>query len=193
MAKLEGVKTIDMVNGEITKVSYNYAEYEKATTGFAQAQTGDLFQSDGGMDETNGAFYEITIVENGDGHPIKFTDDAGDNNGYERRAPHLPLFRKISAQSTPTIEERVEELEAEVAKLKAESKQKINRKHGEFKKGDIVRLKNQTTAPFIEGTFGVVVRSCTDGYPLVKAVTDSGTHDMFFAYSVLVAPVESLV
>lgn len=29
MAKLAGVKTLDMVNGEITKVAYNGAEYER--------------------------------------------------------------------------------------------------------------------------------------------------------------------
>ncbi|MEC0478940.1 hypothetical protein [Bacillus licheniformis] len=29
MAKLAGVKTLDMVNGEITKVAYNGAEYVK--------------------------------------------------------------------------------------------------------------------------------------------------------------------
>ncbi len=30
MAKLNGVKTLDMVNGEITKVAYGGAEYVKA-------------------------------------------------------------------------------------------------------------------------------------------------------------------
>lgn len=39
MAKLEGVKTLDMVNGEITKVAYNGAEYERVE---GDAQEGDL-------------------------------------------------------------------------------------------------------------------------------------------------------
>lgn len=134
MAKLD-VKVIDMQGGEITKVAYDGAEYAKIADDFKDAQTGDLFLSGGGMDETEGAFYAINCEDRGDGHPIKFVDDAGDKNGYVKEAPY-PLFRKVSAQTTPTIEERVTALETDVAAIKGESKPAPY----EPKVGDIVKI-----------------------------------------------------
>ncbi|WP_230113437.1 hypothetical protein [Bacillus velezensis] len=56
MAKLNGVKTLDMVNGEITKVAYGGAEYVKAE---GLPKKGDLVRAEeGGYDITS--FYKIT-------------------------------------------------------------------------------------------------------------------------------------
>lgn len=113
MAKLEGVKVIDAVGGEIKKVSYDGAEYTVAT---GDAKVGDLVLC---VNEssffTEGAFYLTQDVYEGGGPRMK--DDEDDYFGLQEDA--YVLFRKISAQTTPTIEERVEELEAEVAQLKA--------------------------------------------------------------------------
>lgn len=95
MAKLSGVKTLDMVNGEITKVAYDGAEYEKIAHDFGNAQTGDLF-----LNTVNGDYYEITIRESnfhGISHPVRFINDIGRDDGYMRACSVHPLFRKISA------------------------------------------------------------------------------------------------
>lgn len=95
MAKLNGVKTLDMVNGEITKVAYDGAEYEKIAHDFRDAQTGDLF-----LNTVNGDYYEITIRESnfhGISHPVRFINDIGRDGGYMRACSVHPLFRKISA------------------------------------------------------------------------------------------------
>ncbi|UNY40617.1 hypothetical protein KLEB271_gp58 [Bacillus phage vB_BauS_KLEB27-1] len=73
MAALKGVKTIDMKNGEITKVTYEGAEYERVE---GDAKVGDLFLPRKGFhDMTAGSFYEIEEVDpDGDAY---FFDDSG--------------------------------------------------------------------------------------------------------------------
>jgi len=73
MAALKGVKTIDMKDGEITKVSYEGAEYERVE---GDAKVGDLFLPRKGFhDMTAGSFYEIEEVDpDGDAY---FFDDSG--------------------------------------------------------------------------------------------------------------------
>lgn len=66
MAALKGVKTLDMVGGEITKVAYKGAEYEKTDS---PVEAGDLFLLKeghfiGGADV--GAFYTTKKYEDGD-------------------------------------------------------------------------------------------------------------------------------
>ncbi|MEK4789460.1 hypothetical protein [Bacillus sp. FSL K6-2971] len=62
MAALKGVKTIDMKNGEITKVSYEGSEYERVE---GDAKVGDLVLcADGSWcDATIGEFYLVDDVD----------------------------------------------------------------------------------------------------------------------------------
>lgn len=66
MAALKGVKTLDMKNGEITKVSYAGAEYEKTDS---EVKAGDLFLLVDGhfvVGGEVGAFYSTKKHEDGD-------------------------------------------------------------------------------------------------------------------------------
>ncbi|AOC55290.1 hypothetical protein [Bacillus pumilus] len=73
MAALKGVKTLDMKNGEITKVAYEGAEYERVE---GDAKVGDLFLPKKGFhDMTAGSFYVIKEIDpDGDAY---FYDDGG--------------------------------------------------------------------------------------------------------------------
>ncbi|WP_434599973.1 hypothetical protein [Bacillus sp. PM43] len=141
MAKLDGVKTLDMVNGEITKVAYGGAEYVK-TEGLPKEN--DLVMSEeGGYDITCGAFYKIT--EDADHEEdVRFLDDVDD--GRVRDADDYVLFRKVSASTDPSLEERVssaegeiESLKSDVAALKGESEYKRIAK-SEARAGDYVKF-----------------------------------------------------
>lgn len=111
MAKLENVKTIDMVNGEITKVAYEGAEYAKVN---GEAQVGDLIQAKRtALDTTKDAFYKIIEVsESG----FSYSDDENDSHDWDYDGSY-ELFRKISTPANPSLESRVETLEAEVKEL----------------------------------------------------------------------------
>ncbi|MEL7734216.1 hypothetical protein AABB40_16095 [Bacillus velezensis] len=115
MAKLNGVKTLDMVNGEITKVAYGGAEYAKAE---GLPKMGDLVLADkGGYDITYGAFYKIT--EDADHEEdVRFLDDVDD--GRVRDANDYVLFRKVSTGTNPSLEERVSSAEDEIESLKSD-------------------------------------------------------------------------
>lgn len=89
MASLIGVKTLDMVNGEITKVEYNGAEYVKVDD---KPQAGDLAFRNKlsiGSDITPGRFYEVIKTS-----PtlILVRDDADDLT--PRFTNRFSLFRK---------------------------------------------------------------------------------------------------
>ncbi|MED0799362.1 hypothetical protein P4T18_18295 [Bacillus inaquosorum] len=114
MAKLEGVKTLDMVNGEITKVAYDGAEYERVE---GEAQKGDLVLiKDGWSFATQGKFYKsVGINEGGD---AKIIDNYGDTISNDRTT--YDLFRKLSASTNPSVEERVAKAEGEIESLKSD-------------------------------------------------------------------------
>ncbi|NME91548.1 hypothetical protein HF839_05130 [Bacillus velezensis] len=115
MAKLNGVKTLDMVNGEITKVAYGGAEYVK-TEGLPKM--GDLVLAQKcGYDITYGAFYKIT--EDADHEEdVRFLDDV--DEGRVRDVDDYVLFRKVSASTGPSLEERVSSAEGEIETLKSD-------------------------------------------------------------------------
>ncbi|MGF9973608.1 hypothetical protein ABEX76_12030 [Bacillus velezensis] len=141
MAKLNGVKTLDMVNGETTKVAYGGAEYVKAE-GLPKMDDLVLAQKCG-YDITYGAFYKIT--EDADHEEdVRFLDDVDD--GRVRDVDDYVLFRKVSASTSPSLEERVssaegeiESLKSDVAALKGESEYK-RIDADEAKVGDFVKF-----------------------------------------------------
>lgn len=115
MAKLNGVKTLDMVNGETTKVAYGGAEYVKAE---GLPKMGDLVLARKcGYDITYGAFYKITEDAEHE-EDVRFLDDVDD--GRVRDANDYVLFRKVSASTDPSLEERVSSAEADLETLKSD-------------------------------------------------------------------------
>ncbi|MEH7736881.1 hypothetical protein QPL77_14690 [Bacillus pumilus] len=85
MAALKGVKTLDMVGGEITKVSYEGSEYERVE---GDAKVGDLVLCTDvtWCDATEGAFY-LSIAKG----PV-IVDDVDDK--YRYYSDVYTLFRK---------------------------------------------------------------------------------------------------
>ncbi|WEY98923.1 hypothetical protein P5634_13715 [Bacillus subtilis] len=113
MAKLEGVKTLDMVNGEITKVEYGGTEYERVE---GAAEAGDVALAiKSAEDTTLGNFYPITDISYGE---IMYMDDAND----EQVTPleYFRIFRKVAAGTNPSVEDRVAKAEGEIESLKSD-------------------------------------------------------------------------
>lgn len=138
MAKLNGVKTLDMANGEITKVAYKGAEYAKTSE---SVKEGDVFQLRQGHSVLGGevdAFYRTYKDSDGD---ILIPTSAGGMATIIQRNGHGVAFRKISAESSPTLEERVTDLETEVAALKGEKKSTNT-----FKIGDTIKVVRNTAS-----------------------------------------------
>ncbi|CAF1803211.1 hypothetical protein [Bacillus subtilis] len=113
MAKLEGVKTLDMVNGEITKVAYGGAEYERVE---GEAKAGDIgLRTDRPTSyATVGAFYQFVYDLGG----LSFIDDVGDKPYVAGN--HFAIFRKVDAGTNPSVEERVAKAEGEIESLKSD-------------------------------------------------------------------------
>ncbi|WP_206427027.1 hypothetical protein [Bacillus velezensis] len=117
MAKLDGVKTLDMVNGEITKVAYGGAEYVKTDS---PVQEGDLFLLTAGheiISGESGEFYLTEKYRNGNiVIPTRFLGNAtatqSDGDGI--------AFRKVAAAANPSVEERVAKAEGEIEALKSD-------------------------------------------------------------------------
>lgn len=108
MAKLNGVQVIDMVNGEVTKIAYEEAEYAKVE---GEAQVGDiaLYKGTHIPHATSGAYYRV--IE-GTYYPKSiFTDDGGQNYSI---IDHSVIFRKVSA---PDLTERMDSVEQRVSAL----------------------------------------------------------------------------
>ncbi|GJI62613.1 hypothetical protein [Bacillus velezensis] len=120
MAKLDGVKTLDMVNGEITKVAYGGAEYERVEGRAKEfGNVGDLVLNDRiHCDLTVGAFYEIVIDEDYCWETVR--DDVGDGHISALYDSGSVLFRKVSACTDPSLEERVSSAEGEIEALKSD-------------------------------------------------------------------------
>lgn len=157
MAKLNGVKTIDMQNGKITKVAYEGAEYAKVE---GKAEVGDLVLN---VSETAfftlGAFY-LAFDTYSTGEP-RMKDDDNDNLGMGEG--NYALFRKISAQSKSTLEQvakRVETLESDVAALKSSDSSLKGEKVAEEPKrlsvGDVAKIIGTESYHF--GEIGDIVK-----------------------------------
>ncbi|MCY7794130.1 hypothetical protein MOB54_02670 [Bacillus spizizenii] len=114
MAKLEGVKTLDMVNGEITKVAYDGAEYERVE---GEAKAGDIaLANKPGLDTTEGAYYAVTNpIDDG----FIYRDNANESH-YWNYDGTFAIFRKVAAGTNPSVEERVTKAEGEIESLKSD-------------------------------------------------------------------------
>ncbi|WP_144666713.1 hypothetical protein [Bacillus altitudinis] len=89
MAALKGVKTLDMVGGEITKVSYEGAEYERVE---GDAKVGDLVRltAEAWHDVTPGGFYTVRGVR---GARVQITDDVNDPHHWDEEY-YVPFRKK---------------------------------------------------------------------------------------------------
>lgn len=160
MAKLEGVKVLDMINGQITKVEYDGEVYEK--TGEEVAE-GDLFQLLDGhrvIGGEVGAFYTTEKYHDGDiVIPTVRTGNATltHENGWG------VAFRKV----TPTIEEvnaKVDSLAERVKSLEEENPEVIEHDGKQLRKvdrkcetGDYVRFPGLNLEGTINGKLYPVI------------------------------------
>lgn len=161
MAKLTNVKTLDMMNGEITKVAYDGVEYELLGTD-VKAKAGDLVQSNVElMDVSEGDFFK-TFNRDGD---IEFMDGDNDYRAANYGEGRYNVFRKISVQATPALEERVSSLESDVASLKGEKANETIEFEGatyrkvdrEAREGDVVIFRKNTSCTATNGkTYAVL-------------------------------------
>ncbi|MCY9452196.1 hypothetical protein [Bacillus haynesii] len=171
MAKLHGVKTLDMVNGEITKVAYGGAEYERvegAPRIFGRA--GDLLLN--GYDHSDlevNAFYKIV---NKSGYGKTIYDEVEDSHGSALIAGSV--FRKVSA-SHPSLEDRVstnekdiESLKSDVAALKGETETEYVRiDKSEAKAGDFVKFDEAPNEYLTAGEYYGIYRVDDCGDPRI--------------------------
>lgn len=94
MAALKGVKTLDMVDGEITKVAYEGAEYERVE---GEAEVGDLvLNGRTHPDLTADGFYEVIREEETGWVSVK--DDIGDYHSRVLGITKTAVFRKKPAR-----------------------------------------------------------------------------------------------
>lgn len=89
MAALKGVKTLDMVDGEITKVAYEGTEYERVE---GEAKVGDLVRlsDDARHDVTPGGYYTVRGVS---GIRVLITDDVNDPHHWDEEY-YVPFRKK---------------------------------------------------------------------------------------------------
>ncbi|MEK4970670.1 hypothetical protein MKX29_24000 [Cytobacillus sp. FSL R7-0696] len=117
MAKLENVKTIDMVNGEITKVEYNGDIYVKVDEGQGTENIGDIVIGKKGKGRDDSYFEIVEISSFNSSRSGKFYDEDDDLDGML----YYEVFRKQSTPSaTANLDERVSVLESKVATLEGE-------------------------------------------------------------------------
>lgn len=199
MAKLTGVKTLDMVNGEITKVAYGGAEYERAE-GIPRSvgKSGDLvLNGHRHPDLKLGEFYRLVWDE--DNSRVSVLDEVGDLHGNAVTDRDSVLFRKVSA-SQPTLEDRVstnekdiESLKSDVAALKGEAKTEYVRiAKSEAKAGDFVKFDEAPFEYLTAGKFYRIYRVDDCGDPRIHddEGDDFGTHGEVFEVYRKVSAVE---
>src|SRR5699024_4987024 len=140
MAKLEGVKVVDMKDGEVTKISYDGEEYTKDEDG---GNPGDiaLVTANGWGSIESGAYYRVEKKMEGYTY-IEFPRKA---SGY---TSNFVYFRKTSAN--PTHEERITDLEKRVDELEDEEKPALE--VGDYAKVVGVTVYNPASG-IDEGTF----------------------------------------
>ncbi|MFP3875736.1 hypothetical protein U5N54_03450 [Bacillus paralicheniformis] len=172
MAKLTGVKTLDMVNGEITKVSYDGAEYVKTES---PVQEGDLFLLTEGHMVIGGESGEFYLTEKHQTGAIFIpTRFLGSATVTQRNGDGI-AFRKVSA-SQPSLEYRVSTnekdiaaLKSDVAALKGEAKPEYVRiDKSEAKAGDFVKFDEAPFEYLTAGKFYRIYRVDGCGDPRIQ-------------------------
>lgn len=113
MVKLEGVKTLDMVNGEITKVAYGGAEYERVGNVGEHGDIALRIAKPASFAEV-GQFYPVVK----EFEILRFIDDEGEKPSIH--ADRFVFFRKVSAGNNPSVEDRVTKAEGEIESLKSD-------------------------------------------------------------------------
>lgn len=187
MAKLEGVKTLDMVNGEITKVSYDGAEYERVE-GIARrvGKSGDLvLNGHRHPDLKLGEFYLLVRDEGTSWLSVR--DEVDDFHGNAVTDGNSILFRKVSA-SQPSLEDRVsrnekdiESLKSDVAALKGEPEAGYVRiDKSEAKAGDFVKFDEAPNRYLTAGKYYEICRVDDYGDPHIVA-NDGDRFDTYYA------------
>ncbi|TWJ39185.1 hypothetical protein CHCC5027_2664 [Bacillus paralicheniformis] len=187
MAKLTGVKTLDMVNGEITKVAYGGAEYERAE-GIPRSvgKSGDLvLNGHRHPDLKLGEFYRLVWDE--DNSRVSVLDEVGDLHGNAVTDRDSILFRKVSA-SQPPLEDRVSTnekdiaaLKSDVAALKGEAKTEYVRiDKSEAKAGDFVKFDEAPNRYLTAGKYYEICRVDDYGDPIIVA-NDGDRFDTYYA------------
>lgn len=181
MAKLNGVKTLDMVNGEITKVAYEGAEYAKVD-GLVKSTEDILLAIENGLDRTKGEFYRVISV----GSTVRWEDNTSANGvGAEYISDRFEVFRKATPAEVEKYEQALMELEKAHKDVEiAEKWAKIGRNVGELRKGDIVHITDTCGAPLRDGELIEVISNSIEMSALVKGG--------WAVCSKLIAPVESL-
>lgn len=139
MAKLN-VEVLDMVNGEITKIAYKGAEYAKVDGIVKKGDIAVVVEAWG--NQKAGEFYFVDKAEydyKGRGRNY-VTIVKGNPDECRAYDTDMKYFRKISADK-PTLEQRVETLESDVAALKGEKKSANT-----FKIGDTIKVIRNTAS-----------------------------------------------
>lgn len=133
MAKLSGVQTVDMVNGEITKVSYNGAVYTKVD-GFGKPSDVLLRVKDNIHGEvTVGNYYECVPKGHTNSSTWYITESGRRVHG---NSSNFVVFRNLNAKPTPApeaLEAKVDSLDKRLTALEAKTFE-------DFPKGARVRL-----------------------------------------------------
>lgn len=116
MAKLNGVTTVDMINGEITKIAYEGSEFVLSDD---EPEVGDIIRTKKGREDvTRGAYYEV--VEDRLYSFTTIKDDVGE--GHSNVFDDGPVvFRKVPAEVSPPFAEmltsKIGAVEDEVSSL----------------------------------------------------------------------------
>src|SRR5699024_1646396 len=134
MAKLEGVKVVDMKDGEVTKISYEGEEFERVTDGLPR-------QGDIAVNDVVG-YTEVLQIDSVGNLVV------GSGCGLYWYKEDLDCFRKTSAN--PTHEERITDLEKRVDELEDEEKPALE--VGDYAKVVGVTVYNPASG-IDEGTF----------------------------------------
>ncbi|MCY9063238.1 hypothetical protein MOE67_13640 [Bacillus inaquosorum] len=173
MAKLEGVKTLDMVNGEITKVAYGGAGYERVE---GEAQKGDIVLVKEAWGNQNvGEFFVVTHTISGVDSRRQVVTVDGNVCSASAFRKDLELFRKAAA-TTPSVEDRVakaegeiESLKSDVAALKGEAEYKRIGK-SEARAGDYVKFDDPPS--YLTDKEYYEIKEFDDGDPVI--IDDDG-------------------
>lgn len=146
MAKLEGVKVIDMKDGEVTKIAYEGVEYVRVETDRFDHTEGDIVLNLSDRRDAPAGDYFVVAK---DGRVYDNAEDAHSNIQHD-----CVVFRKVEA---PSLDSRVTKLEQDVEEIKAkqqeEESEEVSEGSAELKYsiGDKVRITTEGTHCFSKG------------------------------------------